>query len=185
MSEEDVAHLLGRAQGGDAAAMERLVRMHLGAAYAVALAVTGDPTEAEDVVQDAMVAALGRLGDVRGPDSFAPWLMQIVRNRARNLLRSRAVRSALPLEHAERRPDGSSSPLRDAERSEIRDRLTDGLATLPDVQREVVLLHDLEGWKHREIGESLGIPEGTVRYHLFNARRALRARLGAFLREEG
>ena len=184
MSDDDVAHLLGRAQGGDAAAVERLVRLHLGAAYAVALAVTGDPTEAEDVVQDAMVAALGRLGDVRGPDSFVPWLMQIVRNRSRNLLRSRAVRSALPLEHAEMRPDGSS-PLRDTERSEIRDRLTDGLSTLSDVQREVVLLHDLEGWKHREIGESLGIPEGTVRYHLFNARRALRARLGAFLREEG
>jgi len=182
--DDDVAHLLGRAQGGDAAAVERLVRLHLGAAYAVALAVTGDPTEAEDVVQDAMVAALGRLGDVRGPDSFVPWLMQIVRNRSRNLLRSRAVRSALPLEHADSRPDGSS-PLRDTERSEIRDKLTDGLSVLSDVQREVVLLHDLEGWKHREIGESLGIPEGTVRYHLFNARRALRARLGAFLREEG
>jgi RNA polymerase sigma-70 factor (ECF subfamily) len=184
MSDDDVAHLLGRAQGGDAAAVERLVRLHLGAAYAVALAVTGDPTEAEDVVQDAMVAALGRLGDVRGPDSFVPWLMQIVRNRSRNLLRSKGVRAALPLEHAESRPDGSS-PLRDLERSEIREKLTDGLSVLSDVQREVVLLHDLEGWKHREIGESLGIPEGTVRYHLFNARRALRARLGAFLREEG
>lgn len=181
---DEVAHLLGRAQGGDAAAMERLVRLHLGAAYAVALSVTGDPTEAEDVVQDAMVAALTRLADVRGPESFVPWLLQIVRNRSRNLLRSRAVRHALPLEHAAARPDGSS-PLRDAERSEIRAKLTDGLSTLTEVQREVVLLHDLEGWKHREIGESLGLPEGTVRYHLFNARRALRARLGAFLREEG
>lgn len=184
MSDDAVAHLLGRAQSGDPAAMERLVRLHLGAAYAVALAVTGDPTEAEDVVQDAMVAALARIGDVRGPGGFAPWLMQIVRNRSRNLLRSRAVRAALPLEHAAAAADGSS-PLRDAERSEIRDRLRDGLATLPEVQREVVLLHDLEGWKHREIGESLGLAEGTVRYHLFNARRALRARLGALLREEG
>lgn len=181
---DEVAHLLGRAQGGDAAAMERLVRLHLGAAYAVALAVTGDPVEAEDVVQDAMVAALTRLADVRSPESFAPWLLQIVRNRSRNLLRSRAVRSTLPLEHAASRPDGSS-PLRDTERSELRDRLRDGLATLPEVQREVVLLHDMEGWKHREIGDSLGIPEGTVRYHLFNARRALRARLSALLREDG
>lgn len=184
MADDEVAHLLGRAQGGDPAAMERLVRLHMGAAYAVALAVTGDPTEAEDVVQDAMVAALSRIGDVRGPAGFAPWLMQIVRNRSRNLLRSRAVRAALPLEEAASAADGSS-PLRDAERSEIRDRLADGLATLPEVQREVVLLHDLEGWKHREIGESLGLAEGTVRYHLFNARRALRARLGALLREEG
>jgi RNA polymerase sigma-70 factor (ECF subfamily) len=48
----------------------------------------------------------------------------------------------------------------------------------------VLLLHDLEGWKHREIGESLGMPEGTVRYHLFNARRAVRGRLRALVGEE-
>ena len=180
---DDVAHLLGRAQSGDAAAVERLVRMHMGAAYAVALAVTGDPEEAEDVVQDALVAALSRLGDVRTPEGFAPWLMQIVRNRGRNLLRSRAVRQALPLDEAAAHADGAS-PLRDTERSELRARLTAGLATLTEVQREVVLLHDLEGWKHREIGEALGLPEGTVRYHLFNARRSLRDRLGALLREE-
>jgi RNA polymerase sigma-70 factor (ECF subfamily) len=48
----------------------------------------------------------------------------------------------------------------------------------------VLLMHDLEGWKHREIGDVLGMPEGTVRYHLFNARRAVRARLQALVREE-
>jgi RNA polymerase sigma-70 factor (ECF subfamily) len=181
---EDVSHLLGRAQGGDPAAIEQLVRRHMGAAYAVALAVTGDPAEAEDVVQDALVAALARLGDVRRPEGFTPWLMQIVRNRGRNALRSRAVRAALPLEAALASPDGSS-PARDAERADLRDRLREGLATLTETQREVVLMHDMEGWKHREIGAALGLPEGTVRHHLFNARRALRAFLGALLREDG
>ncbi|HEV2150282.1 MAG TPA: sigma-70 family RNA polymerase sigma factor [Longimicrobiaceae bacterium] len=181
---EEVAHLLGRAQCGDPAAVERLVRLHLGAAYAVALAVTGDPTEAEDVVQDAMVAALARLGDVRRPEGFAPWLMQIVRNRSKNVLRSRTVRAALPLEAAAASPDGSS-PARDAERADLRDRLREGLATLTETQREVVLMHDMEGWKHREIGAALGLPEGTVRHHLFNARRSLRAFLGALFREDG
>lgn len=180
---DDVAHLLGRARSGDPAAVERLVRLHLGAAYAVALAVLRDPTEAEDVVQDAFVGALERLDEVRAPEKFAAWLLQIVRNRSRNALRSRAVRETLPLSEADTRAD-RESPLRDAERAELRERLTAGLAELTDVQREVVLLHDMEGWKHREIAGALRIPEGTVRYHLSLARRALRARLKALLGEE-
>ena len=77
-----------------------------------------------------------------------------------------------------------SDPSRDAERAELRNRLTAALATLTGIQREVVLLHDLEQWKHREIAESLGIPEGTVRSHLFFARRALRAQLGGIAHAE-
>ena len=63
---------------------------------------------------------------------------------------------------------------------EIREHLEEGLKGLSEVRREVVLLHDLEGWKHREIGERLGIPDGTVRSHLHFARKHLRDRLGAF-----
>lgn len=57
--------------------------------------------------------------------------------------------------------------------------MEEALAQLPEVQRQVVLLHDLEGWKHREIGELLGMPAGTVRYTLHQARRAMRELLGA------
>jgi RNA polymerase sigma-70 factor (ECF subfamily) len=64
------------------------------------------------------------------------------------------------------------------ERTELRERLLDALAEIPEAHREVVLLHDLEGWKHREIGERLGLPEGTVRSHLHHARRRLRQILG-------
>jgi RNA polymerase sigma-70 factor (ECF subfamily) len=66
----------------------------------------------------------------------------------------------------------------------LRERLVVGLSAISETQREVVLLHDLEGWKHREIAEALGFPEGTVRYHLHQARRALRSLLGASLREK-
>jgi RNA polymerase sigma-70 factor (ECF subfamily) len=74
-------------------------------------------------------------------------------------------------------PAAAESPLAAAERADLRARLTAALATLPDAQRTVVLLHDVEGWGHREIGALLGVAEGTSRSHLFSARRRLRAQL--------
>jgi len=174
------AQLVERARGGDAGAFELLVRRYLRAAYAVALAELGDPAEAEDACQDALVTALEKLEECRQPERFARWLLQIVRNRARSLRRRSAVRAANSLEEVRGLP-GTARPDRDAERAELRSRLLAALATLTPVQREVVLLHDLEGWRHREIADWLGLPEGTVRSHLFHARRALRARLGAGL----
>lgn len=174
---EDDAHLVERARRGDAGAFEQLVRRHLRAAYAVALAVTGEPADAEDVSQEAFVVALERLDQCRQPERFAAWLLRIVRTRALNHRRAETLRASLPLERADGTASGDD-PSADAELSELRDRLRAGLATLPETQRQVVLLHDLEGWRHREIADALEIPEGTARHHLFHARRALRALLG-------
>ena len=180
---DDVAQLVERARAGDAAAADRLVRLHLGAAYAVALAITRSPHDAQDVAQDALVLALERLGECRDPARFGGWLVRIVRNRAFNHRRYLGIRAAEPLDEAQDAP-AFGNPAEDAERAQLRDRLNDAVGSLPDTQREVLLLHDLEGWKHREIGEALGMPEGTVRYHLFNARRAVRGRLRALVGEE-
>ena len=68
--------------------------------------------------------------------------------------------------------------MEDFRRMEIREQLEEGLKGLSEVRREVLLLHDLEGWKHREIAERLGIPDGTVRSHLHFARKHLRDRMG-------
>jgi len=70
------------------------------------------------------------------------------------------------------------TPEREAETSELRERLEEALSSLTDVQRQIVVLHDMEGWKHREIAGLLGIPSGTVRSHLHFARKALREFLG-------
>ena len=138
--------------------------------------VIGDEADADDVCQGAFVAAIARIHECREPTRFGGWLLQIVRNRARNLARSPAARCAVPLdEHA---PSAGPSPVADVERQELRERLLAALAELPEQHREVVLLHDPEGWKHREIGERLGLPEGTVRSHLHHARRRLRQILG-------
>lgn len=179
---DDVALLVERTLGGDPGAADRLVRLHMGAAYAVALAVTRNPHEAEDVAQDALVLALERLAECRDPRKFGAWLVRIVRNRAFNHRRYLGIRAAEPLDNVD--SAAAATPLDDTERAELRDRLNEAVGELPQTQREVLLLHDLEGWKHREIGESLGMPEGTVRYHLFNARRAVRGRLRALVGEE-
>ncbi len=177
MDEADAA-LVARAREGDSEAFGTLVRRYLRPAYAVALARLGDPADAEDVCQDAFLAALERLESSRRPEGFGGWLLTIVRNRAVDFRRRRAVRETEPLERAASAPAAQGDPEREAERSERRGELLEALRHLSELQREVVLLFDFEGWSHREIAGRLGISEGSARVHLHNGRRALRERLG-------
>lgn len=170
--------LVRRARAGDADAFAVLVRRYMRAAYMVALAVAGRHEDAEDAAQDAFLVALERLEECRRPERFGAWLLAIVRNRARNVVRRESLRAADPLTWAADLP-GAAAPDRAGERRELAERLLDALGALPETQREVVLLHDLEGWTHGEIAGRLGLPAGTVRSHLHFARKALRARLGA------
>ena len=174
--EEPDADLVLAVRRGDRSAADRLLRRYLRACRAVALAVTGSEVDADDVCQDGFVAAVIRIDECRDPTRFGGWLLQIVRNRARNHLRDRGRREALPLD--EGIAAAAPGPAAVAEATELRTRLATALNTLPEQQREVVLLHDLEGWKHREIADRLGLPAGTVRSHLHHARRKLRHLLG-------
>jgi len=176
------ALLVERARRGEAEAFEELVRRHYRAAYAVALAILGSAMDAEDVCQDAFVRAIERLDELRRPGRFAAWLLQIVRNRARNYHNYRRVRSAMPLDAVSTAGDDDTA--RATERSALRDELESALSDLSEIQREVVLLHDMEGWKHREIAKTLEISEGMSRQHLMVARRTLRERLGEGFLEE-
>lgn len=174
------SRLVARARAGDAQAFEELVRRHLRSAHAVALGVLGNPADAEDVCQDAFLAALEKLDECRDPKRFAAWLMRIVRNRALNVRESRALRQGEPLEEeaATLEAGAFDDPEQRAGQSELRERLLAALGRLPPSQREVVLLHDLEGWRHREIADLLGTSEGAVRVRLAEARKRLRAELG-------
>ncbi len=165
-------YLVRRAQAGDSQAFGALVGRYMRAAYAVSLSVTGRHDDAEDAAQEGFIVALERLDDCRAPDRFAGWLLTIVRNRARNLVRREVLRDtdAVPETAAAR----GRTPEKAAEHAERREQLGTALRRWPEVQREIVLLHDLEGWRHREIAERLGIPSGTVRSHLHFARKSLR-----------
>jgi RNA polymerase sigma-70 factor (ECF subfamily) len=180
------------ARTGDRDAFGQLVRRHLEAAHGAASALLADPADAEDVVQDAFVGALERLESCRPEEKFRGWLLVSVRNRALDLLRRQRVRRALPLDAPPeaRAPElallssAGPGPAVEAERGDARVHLAAALATLTETRRTVVLLHDVEGWTHREIADQLGVAEGTVRAHLFWARRALRERLSAEWRRE-
>jgi RNA polymerase sigma-70 factor (ECF subfamily) len=139
----------------------------------VALSVVNDVMAAEDVSQDAMIYAVEHINDCRHPGKFGAWLRQIVRSHARNHVRHPASARALGLEAIGPRSDGTD-PDRDVERSELRERLITALRQVPEIRREVVLLHDMEGWTHEEIGSLMNLPAGTVRSHLHHARRKLR-----------
>jgi len=175
MTRETDAQLVARVRRGERAAAEALAQRWLRACRAVALAVTRDEADADDVCQDAFVSAIQRIDHCRNPERFGAWLMQIARNRGHDHLRARA-RPVLSLEGMEIE-SGQASPQRQAERGDQRARLLAAMGELPQERREVLLLHDLEGWTHREIAERMRLPPGTVRSHLHHARRRMRALL--------
>lgn len=161
-------HVIAAQQGSETAFAE-LVRLHHRRAYAVARAIVLSHEDAEDAVQDGFLHAYRALDRFRSDQPFGAWLNRIVANAALDLVRRRKVRDADEL------PETVAMPFRDpGEADELRTRLTEALTHLTDRQRAVIVLHDVEGFTHGEIGQILGIPEGTARSDLHHARAALR-----------
>ena len=174
----DERALVLAAQRGEREAFSQLVRTHQRRAYAVARAIVVNHEDAEDAVQEAFLHAYKALDRFLPDQAFGAWLHRIVANAALDITRRRKVRDADEL------PETVASPFRDpAEGDELRQRLQVALAALPERQRSVIVLHDVEGFKHSEIGELLGIPEGTARSDLHYARSQLRGILGPVRRE--
>jgi RNA polymerase sigma-70 factor, ECF subfamily len=171
--EETDAELVAAIRQGSREAAARLADRYLRSARAVALSIVRDIAGAEDICQDAFVYAIERIDDCREPARFGAWLMQIVRNRSKNYLRDSKTSRSVSVED---RPLASraASPEREAELSEIREKLLWALGELPEERGTVLLLHDLEGWTHQEIAERLEMPPGTIRSHLHYARKKLR-----------
>ncbi len=142
-----------------------------------ARAILRDDDEADDAVQEGMLAAWRAIARYDPGRPFRPWLMRIVVNAALDARRRSRVRQAEPI--AETLESGGLGPDRMAEAALLRIRLDAGLAALPERQRIALVLFDAEGWGHADIAAALGVPEGTVRSYVFHARRAMRKALGA------
>lgn len=169
------ALLVERVLRGDGEAFGELVSRHMRKAFAIAYRILEHREDAEDAVQDAFIRALERIDTLMPGRPFHPWFYRIVVNRSLSLRRSRGVRSTQPLpEHAA--ADGPS-PADHAIRGELRERLEQAIAALPERQRLIVQLSELEGLTSAEIGELLEMAPGTVRWHLHQLRRTLRAAL--------
>ena len=157
---------------GDEEAFRLLYRRHTPRLYAMALRLlAGRSADAEDAVQDAWLRSAAKLADFEWRSTLSTWLVAIVINCARERLRARPMVTAEPDKLAEA-PARQESP-------QVAIDLERAIAALPDRRRQVLVLHDIEGWTHAEIGAHLDMPVGTSKSELFHARRAVRASLTA------
>src|SRR6185436_16580320 len=146
---DDEAALVERVRAGDGAAFETLVNRYMRRAFSVAYRLMGQKEDAEDLVQDAFMAVLQRVDTFQAGRPFGPWFFRILVNRGLNARKARTLRAVdeIPETAAHRGP----SPERDAERGELRERLKRAMDTLPDRQRTIVQLFELEGFAGPEI----------------------------------
>ena len=159
---------------GDEAAFRDLYRRYTPRLYLTALRLLGQSEmDAEDAVQETWVRAVREMGKFRWESALGTWLVAIAGNVARDQLRKLRRRDERELSPA----DEPMIQLTTGERID----LERAIALLPEGYRTVLVLHDVEGLTHEEIGEALGIAPGTSKSQLFGARRSMRALLNPVL----
>jgi RNA polymerase sigma-70 factor (ECF subfamily) len=164
--------LIQQAKQGDAAALDALYRRHSSRVYTVVRRLSGDDAQAEDAAQETWLRAMRALPSFRGQAMFSTWLHRIAVNCAlygrRKRERNRTREIELPETLQPAAPEGR--PL-------LRMRLEEAIDQLPEGMRRVLVLHDIEGYTHEEIGDLLGVAAGTCKSQLFKARAKMRAYL--------
>ncbi len=173
--------VVAAAQRGDAAAFATLYDAHAPRVYALVLGMSGDEVAAAELVQDTFVRAWEALSTFRGDCAFTTWLHRIAVNITLTQARSsrrRTLRVAIESDLAAADdgivPAEGEAPVRDVA---LHMDLASAIRRLPAGARTVFVLHDVGGYGHSEIGQQLGIAEGTSKAHLFRARRLLRGML--------
>lgn len=167
--------LIRQAQKGDVKSFESLIRPHQTTLYRMALSITGNPDDAEDVFQETVVRAYRSIGNFRGDASFSTWLCRIVLNTGRNWVRSRSRASAdrLAEHYTSSSKICSAGPEEDLiSREQIR-LMHQALLRLPDHYRDTLILRYYENLPYERIAEILCVPIGTVRSRLAQGRKCL------------
>ena len=159
--------LVRAAAGGDQSAAATLYDEHASLVRGMIARRVPDAALVEDLCQEAWLRAFRALPGFRGDAAFSTWLHSIVRN----VLISWSRRKSIVHFHSELVDDSARSA---PDHPDLRMDLQRALADLPAGMRQVLLLHDVEGWTHQEIADSLGVAEGTSKSQLFKARAKLR-----------
>jgi RNA polymerase sigma-70 factor (ECF subfamily) len=167
--------LIESIRAGNAAAFGQLVERYLPRALALANRILHHREDAEDLVQDAFLAALKHIDDFDPARPFWPWMSRIIVNRGLDLSAARSIRSTEIL--GDHLADRGSSPAMDAERSDIFAQVRQAMLALPPRRRLVIELFELEGYSITEIARVLESAPSTIRWHLHVARHQLRAAL--------
>lgn len=171
--------LVDRCRRGEMGAFEELYRAHAGRLYGLAYRMLGNQADAEDLLQDIFLSAHRKLDSFRGEAALGTWLYRLATNQILDHLRSRAARTDQQTDAID-----DDASLADAASQRLADRAIDrvdlerALAELPEGCRAAFVLHDVEGLEHKEIGEVLGIAEGTSKSQVHKARLRLRKILG-------
>lgn len=190
MTREEEAKIIRAVLVGNTNAFDDLVREYQNQVYRIALKMTGNEEDAFDLSQETFLKAYRSLGSFRGESGFGSWLYRMAANLCIDFLRRRKRRGAdkvLSLDDTE--PDGRSREVPDRryepqaalERRELRESVRAGLQRLPDEQRLILILRNVEGLSYQEIAEVLKLELGTVKSRIARAR----ARLAAILTEDG
>ena len=189
MSEEKILSIIDEVRKGDVNAFEAIVREYEKNVYNIALRMTGDREDALDVSQEAFLKAYHALGSFRGESKFSVWLYRIVSNACLDFLRERKRRAEVSLSVGDDEDESAEVEIRDdslspetlLERKLTREAVQRGLLSLPEDQRKILLLREIQGFSYEEIGRILSLESGTVKSRIFRARR----KLCEFLAEDG
>ncbi|MCI9506790.1 MAG: sigma-70 family RNA polymerase sigma factor [Oscillospiraceae bacterium] len=171
-----VEELVRAAAKGRTEAFEELVRLHEKKVYALTLRMCGNPEDARDAAQEAFLSAWRGLPSFRGEAGFSTWLYRLASNAAIDQLRrNRRQREEDSLDAGEMdAPDQSPGPQEAAEGSELQRAVADGLASLSEDHRRILLLREYQQLSYDEIAQTLDMDLGTVKSRISRARRALR-----------
>jgi RNA polymerase sigma-70 factor (ECF subfamily) len=181
-SDKSTADLCALCAAGDEAAFSEVYRRYGGTLYGTAWRILKSPQEAEEVVQEAFLALYHAAAD-DPPRNLGGWLRRVTSNRALDRLRKRSRRGEVELLDGVHEADAGSTPQAPsppprreatAAGSGLGLDLERAVERLPERARMVFLLHDVEGFKHREVGELMGISDGSSKSQLFRARAMLR-----------
>lgn len=186
MAEEEL-RLVEAARRGEVESFNALVRLYEGRVYNLCYRMLGDADSAADAGQDAFLSAFRNMRKFRG-GSFRSWMLRIATNTCYDVLRARQRRPTTSLnadsQHDEDSPalqiaDEGETPDKRAQRRELATAIQDALATLPEDQRIVVVLSDVEGLAYDEIAQITGVSLGTVKSRLSRGRARMRDALKA------
>ena len=177
--------LVRRLRARDEEAFSELVRTYQHKVFNVVLRIVGDRAEAEDVAQEVFVSVFKHIDGFRGEAKLSTWLFRIATNHARNRIKYHARRNRRDHQNFEDTADAriNESPLservdRPDDRAlgrELEAIIRDGLGSLGEIHRTILVLRDVEHMSYLEIAEVVDLPEGTVKSRLYRARVALKA----------